>query len=77
MKQSFAPDDFFVEYKCKWEPDRITFYVNDKIIDILGIDEVNAADSSEQKIYDLTGRRVENMKKPGVYIVNGKKIMVK
>jgi hypothetical protein len=43
----------------------------------LGIDEINAADGSEQKIYDLTGRRVENMKKPGVYIVNGKKIMVK
>ena len=53
------------------------FAVNNKIIDILGIDEVNAADGSEQKIYDLTGRRVENMKKPGVYIVNGKKIMVK
>ena len=53
------------------------FAVNNKIIDILGIDEVNAADGSEEKIYDLTGRRVENMKKPGVYIVNGKKIMVK
>lgn len=53
------------------------FAVNNKIIDILGIDEVNAADGCEQKIYDLTGRRLENMKKPGVYIVNGKKIMVK
>lgn len=53
------------------------FALNNKIIDILGIDEINAADGSEQKIYDLTGRRVENMKKPGVYIVNGKKIMVK
>ena len=54
-----------------------TFIVDDRIIDILGIYEVNAADAGEQKIYDLTGRRVENMKKPGVYIVNGKKIMVK
>lgn len=53
------------------------FPVNDVIIDILGIHEIDAADGSEQKIYDLTGRRVENMKKPGVYIVNGKKIMVK
>ena len=51
-----------------------SFQVNDVI---LGIDEVSAADGSEQKIYDLTGRRVENMKKPGVYIVNGRKIMVK
>lgn len=59
------------------EENLFTFIVNNKIIDILGIDEVNAADGCEQKIYDLTGRRVENMKKPGVYIVNGKKIMVK
>jgi beta-glucanase (GH16 family) len=32
LKQSFAPDDFFVEYKCKWEPDKITFYVNDTVV---------------------------------------------
>jgi len=32
LKQSFAPDDFFVEYKCKWEPDKITFYANGKIV---------------------------------------------
>lgn len=32
LKQPFEPDDLFVEYKCKWEPDRITFYVNDKIV---------------------------------------------
>ena len=64
--------------KCVTNEDNLfTFIVNNKIIDILGIDEVNAADGCEQKIYDLTGRRVENMKKPGVYIVNGKKIMVK
>ena len=53
------------------------FAVNNKIIDILGIDEINANDGAEQKVYDLTGRRVSNAQKPGIYIVNGKKIMVK
>ena len=28
-------------------------------------------------IYDLTGRRVENVTAPGIYIVNGKKVLVK
>lgn len=32
FKQLFEPDDWFIEYKCKWEPNRITFYVNDKIV---------------------------------------------
>ena len=32
LKQPFEPDDWFIEYKCKWEPDRITFYANDKIV---------------------------------------------
>jgi hypothetical protein len=31
----------------------------------------------EQKIYDLSGRQVKTPKRHGVYIVNGKKIMVK
>ena len=53
------------------------FQVNNKIIDVLGIDEISATDGMEQKVYDLAGRRVNNAKKPGVYIVNGKKIMVK
>jgi hypothetical protein len=28
-------------------------------------------------IFDLTGRRVEAITAPGVYIVNGKKVLVK
>ena len=41
--------------------------------DVNGDNEVKA----NQSIYDLQGRRVENMKKKGVYIVNGKKLVVK
>lgn len=32
FKQPFEPDDWFIEYKCKWEPNRITFYANDKVV---------------------------------------------
>ena len=39
-----------------------------------GIDAVEA--DAETVIYDLTGRRVEKMQK-GIYIVNGKKVLVK
>ena len=32
IKQPFEPDDWFVEYKCKWEPDKVTFYANNKVV---------------------------------------------
>ena len=46
--------------------------------DVNGDNELNNNDlEANQSIYDLQGRRVENMKKKGVYIVNGKKLVVK
>ena len=41
-----------------------------------GIEEVEIRNEKEE-IYDLTGRRVNEITKAGVYIVNGKKVMVK
>ena len=41
-----------------------------------GIEEVENTDA-EAVIYDLTGRRVQQMNKSGIYIVNGKKQLVK
>ena len=44
-----------------------------------GVDSINAQDSEENadiKIYDLQGRRVANPVK-GIYIVNGKKVLMK
>ena len=41
-----------------------------------GIDEVNAA-AEENAIYDLTGRKLQRVSAPGLYIVNGKKELVK
>ena len=41
-----------------------------------GIENITAG-SAEKTIYDLTGRRVENITNAGIYIVNGKKVLVK
>ena len=41
-----------------------------------GIEEIEIRNEKEE-IYDLTGRRVNEITKAGVYIVNGKKILVK
>ena len=42
-----------------------------------GIDEVKGENEEAKGIYDLTGRRVEAITHPGIYIINGKKVFVK
>jgi hypothetical protein len=42
-----------------------------------GIDEVKGESGEVKTIYDLTGRRVESIAAPGIYIINGKKALVK
>ncbi len=42
-----------------------------------GIDEVKTENGEVKTIYDLTGRRVEAITAPGIYIVGGKKVLVK
>ena len=41
-----------------------------------GVEKVEIRNEKEE-IYDLTGRRVEAITAPGIYIVNGKKVLVK
>ena len=42
-----------------------------------GIDEMTEQRAESKEIYDLTGRRVEAISAPGIYIVGGKKVLVK
>ena len=42
-----------------------------------GVDEVKAESGEVKAIYDLQGRRLNEITEPGIYIVNGKKVLVK
>lgn len=44
--------------------------------DVTGIEQI-AGEQGEKVVFDLTGRRVEAITAPGIYIVNGKKVIVK
>ena len=54
-----------------------------QIIDVIlsvtvpeGIENV-VTEAAAETIYDLTGRKIETITKAGIYIVNGKKVLVK
>ena len=47
------------------------------LIATTGIEAVSPAAQQDGPIYDLSGRRVSHMSKGGIYIRNGKKILVK
>ncbi len=42
-----------------------------------GVEEVKSENGSVKTIYDLQGRKLERIVAPGIYIVNGKKMLVK
>ena len=42
-----------------------------------GISTLSVDDAAGKVIYDLQGRRVQNMDKKGIYIVNGRKVVIK
>ena len=41
------------------------------------IDEIKGENGEVKAIYDLTGRRINEIARPGIYIVGGKKVFVK
>ena len=47
------------------------------ITNTTGINEVKAESGKVKVIYDLTGRRINEIAGPGIYIVDGKKVFVK
>ena len=73
---TFVPEEPLPGYM--WDYSMLT---SDGVLKIVenpasGINGINA-DSKEEVIYDLSGRRVEQITTPGIYIVNGKKVVVK
>ena len=40
-----------------------------------GVETVNVGNDAEEAVYDLSGRKVKEMSKSGIYIVNGKKMV--
>ena len=47
------------------------------VTDATGIEEVKGENGEVKAIYDLTGRKLDKVVTPGIYIVNGKKMFVK
>ena len=47
------------------------------ITNTTGINEVKGEKEEVKTIYDLCGRKVSSIEKPGIYIVDGKKVIVK
>ena len=46
-------------------------------VNATGIENVAANGEAIESIYDITGRKIEKITKSGIYIVNGKKVLVK
>ena len=42
-----------------------------------GVENVNVAANQNKTIYNLNGQRVSNMSQAGLYIVNGKKVVIR
>jgi hypothetical protein len=53
------------------------WYINGGHYSRTGISTISTDDVSEKIVYDLQGRRVTNTSKKGVYIVNGRKVVIK
>jgi hypothetical protein len=55
---------------------RFTGMDTDEPGNVTGINAVTIENNAQQVIYDLRGRRVLSLDRPGLYIVNGKKVAV-
>ena len=47
------------------------------VTDLTGIEEVKGENGNVNAVFDLTGRKLEQITVPGIYVVNGKKVLVK
>jgi hypothetical protein len=59
------------------EVGRTIYLTSLTVTNTTAINEVKGENGKVKTIYDLTGRRVDAITTPGIYIVNGKKVFVK
>lgn len=45
--------------------------------DATGISEIKVGKTTDKTVYDLMGRKINHISKPGIYIVGGKKVIIK
>lgn len=62
------------ESECKVNTRMISTFVVDNEA-AAGISNIYTDDNKEQVIYDITGRKLQSADKPGLYIINGKKVI--
>ncbi|MBO7240572.1 MAG: hypothetical protein J6V23_08870, partial [Bacteroidaceae bacterium] len=47
------------------------------VTNVTGIEDIKGENGNVKAIYDLTGRKLEQITAPGVYVIDGKKVFVK
>ena len=55
----------------------VTIYAKSPVGSATGIGEVESENGNAEAVYDLTGRSVNSAAVPGIYIIGGKKVLVK
>lgn len=55
----------------------VTIYAKSPVGSATGIGEVESENGNAEAVYDLTGRSVNSATVPGIYIIGGKKVLVK
>ena len=65
------------EFFLYGEVGKLIYLTSLTITNTTAIDEVKGENGKVKTIYDLTGRRIDAITAPGIYIVNGKKTLVK
>ena len=74
LKKVLAANKAYVDYTA---PTGVKGFRLDFGDDVTGVEDVEAVENVNAPIYDLSGRRVLNTVRGGIYIQNGKKFIVK
>ena len=65
------------EFFLYGEVGKLIYLTSLTVTNTTAIEEVKGENVKVKAIYDLTGRRIDSITAPGIYIVNGKKVFVK